>query len=229
MYYELKIKPIIISSIFLVIVSSYVIICFQGVPVGPLAWISLLFSSVGLGGCLAVIMLGSASRYSPWRCIWRIFPKLNEIFIPDLNGVWKGKGSSNWSRVGLLREYAESNQAIGDNSIDDTDLNPFNIEVKIVQTLLYIKMYSELFSTNSKSNAVCIRLEKFVSDNSFRLIYVYEQRTPVPRSTDEGTHHGAATLEWRYSDSLNMSGHYWTDRSWSQGLNTSGTLYLTKE
>jgi len=58
---------------------------------------------------------------------------------------------------------------------------------------------------------------------------MYINYTQVPVATDTNTHTGAARVFVKESgDGFVMDGTYFTDRKWTEGLNTAGQVTFTR-
>lgn len=87
-------------------------------------------------------------------------------------------------------------------------------------------------SRYSTSKTVFVSVSRDDQDSSVQLNYIYENKTPVPESTDSATHNGAARVQI-ITDGTDgkevwMEGTYWTDRKWVEGMNTAGTITFRK-
>lgn len=82
-------------------------------------------------------------------------------------------------------------------------------------------------TTNSHSYSESILR---VDDQLFQLNYFYNGTVSDPDpNTDTNLYKGAAELVISpQGDEIKVSGHYWTNRSWVQGLNAAGELRLQK-
>jgi len=61
------------------------------------------------------------------------------------------------------------------------------------------------------------------------LNYMYVNYTRIPLPTDTNTHTGAARIFVKeHGEDLIMEGTYFTDRKWTEGLNTAGTITFTR-
>ena len=87
---------------------------------------------------------------------------------------------------------------------------------------------SKLQDTGGDSKTIAVRAEKSSDPHEFTLSYLYRQTTPEPRSTDEESHVGAATLEVKPGDKPLMEGQYWTRRKWREGMNTAGIIHIMR-
>ena len=173
-----------------------------------------------------LVFFGSSNYYSPWRCVWRVIPSLNN-FMPDLNGVWVGSTQSNWPKIDIMRKLSNCKDSI---SIDEIELieEQFDaIAMEIKCSFFEIIINSSLSKTESASTSLMSKILK--TRGNFRIYYTYDQTTPEPKSSDEGSHIGSAYIDYNPTSSPDeLEGMYWTRRSWKQGLNTAGRLVLKR-
>jgi hypothetical protein len=177
---------------------------------------------------MVIFLLGGFSgRFAPWRLLWQFIPPLNEIFFPDLNGVWSGTTSSNWPIIERLKAAAESKKSIESGELDGIDLKQDGITLTIKATLFSLRISAQLHGTGSKSHSMTERVVREKRKDKFELYYVYQQDTFEPKATDESNHIGAASLVLE-RDKWTLEGPYWTRRQWRQGLNTAGMIKVSR-
>lgn len=172
--------------------------------------------------------LGASYYYSGWRMLWRKIPVLNEWLFPDLNGIWYGNTQSNWSVIKKLKDASMSAKAINHDELNQTQLQIDPIVMHIKASLFSIKVFAKLSNTDGESYSTTASVNRHSESESVFLSYVYVQSTPLPDSTDEGDHTGAAELKWNKCLPDELNGVYWNRRSWKTGLNTAGLLNLKK-
>jgi len=177
---------------------------------------------------LVTYLLGASFYYSGWRVIWRKFPALNKLLFPDLNGVWLGTTNSNWPVVKQMKDRALSGEKITENELEKIDLQHDSMEIEIKASLFRIKILGKLSATNGDSYSLTSTMYKKEDAEIVNLAYIYEQVTPDPKRMDQDIHLGAASLSWNACAPNELSGVYWTRRSWRQGLNTAGRINLKK-
>ncbi|WP_282610835.1 hypothetical protein [Pelagibius sp. Alg239-R121] len=196
---------------------------------GELGSVLLWARNLAIGfGFLAVMSFGVSSYYAPWRILWRCFPMLNEWVFPDLNGVWLGTTESNWSIIDRMRKSTLSGNAATQEDLDALALEKSVIAFEIKAHWFGIKIKSRTKAVNGEAWAADVKPTRNVGGRSFGLSYMYDQKTPQPKATDESSNTGAAVLEARVGDTAVLEGEYWTRRSWPQGLNTAGRLKLKR-
>ncbi len=178
--------------------------------------------SLLLGG-----FFGPTGYWAPWRILWRLIPKLNDWF-PDLNGVWVGSTSSNWSTIKRLVEAAQSDDKISEKELHDLPEQQDAIAVRFTNSLFKLQVRAGLNSTNGESISITAKPWRNQHTGRIHLSYVYRQQTPNHSITDEEAHLGAADLELTAEDYRRAAGTYWTKRAWRTGRNTAGTLELSK-
>lgn len=183
--------------------------------------------SATVGGAL-ILLFGMTSYWSPWRMLWRMFPALNGLFYPDLNGVWVGKTSSNWPVIKAFRGAAASEQGADLATVERTGLQDDVMVVEIKASLLKLVVVGFPTSTRGRSETTSATAARSAQTGDIRVSYFFGQTTPDPESTDEEKHSGAAELVIEHGDFAHAKGEYWTRRSWRRGMNTAGRLELRK-
>jgi len=194
----------------------------------PWNWLSLArFTAIFF--VMALMYLFGNSKYgSMWRRLWRRFPTLNEKLFPDLNGIWIGTTSSNWPIIKKMKDPSIKNESSKKQEGDTLGLQENTIVIEIKASLISIKISSYLESTDGESYSLTASARSCTNSEMIYLDYIYLQSTPDPAACDEGLHMGAASLCFDPNDKNTLSGTYWTRRSWRQGLNTAGKIYLTR-
>lgn len=193
------------------------------------------FSEITIFRLLALVVvfavtyfLGASFHYSGWRMIWRKFPALNKLLFPDLNGIWLGSSNSNWPVIKQMKDRALSDEKITEEELEKIDLQHDDMAIEIKASLFKIKVLGKLSSTNGNSYSLSSTMYKKEDAELVNLAYIYEQVTPDPKRMDQDTHIGAASLSWNACVPNELTGVYWTRRSWRQGLNTAGRINLKK-
>ncbi|MBK8197626.1 MAG: hypothetical protein IPK75_04585 [Acidobacteria bacterium] len=186
-------------------------------------------ASLGAAALIACVTLSVGKHWhlSPWRFVWRTVPALNRWVFPDINGVWVGTWSSNWPKIQMMSELAQSQGAIEAADLDRIAEQEGRIVLEIRASFFSVRInaYSEQTRSHSKSlTARPIRCP----DDQVRLVYVYLQEVSDPQSSDDSVHLGAAELEFHDHDLEKADGIYWTRRKWKQGLNTAGKIDLRR-
>lgn len=176
---------------------------------------------------LLTTIFGSAGRFAPWRWIWCIFPFLNRVLFPDLNGVWLGSTRSNWPTIKKMFDAAQAHEGITQNELQLTAEQVDTMAVEIKASLFKVQITAGLSATDSHSRSIIVRPWKDLHD-SIHLTYVYKQETGDLAITDVETHLGAADLVIEMDNFVKAEGIYWTRRHWKLGLNTAGRLDLRR-
>jgi len=208
-----------------IILAVLIIMC--GVPGSPTEWGRTIGSAITLWGFLLLIVMGSSSRWSPWRVFWWLIPGLNRWIFPDLNGAWHGKTCSNWTVVKRVRDAAINSGGIKAEDLEDVPLQEDNLTINVKASLFSLRVTAELSSTGATSHSLTARVAKNETRDEFELFYIYCQETPEARLTDESTHLGAAILNINLDDWI-LSGQYWNKRRWRVGNNTAGLIRLRR-
>jgi hypothetical protein len=178
--------------------------------------------SIGLSGvslaALAVAGVGETPLF-PWLC--RRLP-LSLIF-PDIEGEWVGVTRSNWPIVS--RKLAAS-----DEKARAPELLETKVQVRFTCRLSYVTM--ELVSKDGYSNSetLAVQITRRNTARWGQIAYVFRNTTPVPEITDNDGHLGAGCLDIiKTTDNIKLEGRYWTNRKWTEGLNTAGEIVLQRK
>jgi len=163
---------------------------------------------------IATLILGQTPLF-PWICKHI----LREWIFPDVDGEWKGDVESNWHLV-------ENRAASATAPISA----PVPVTVKIIARLFFIRINLQSNDDYSVSRTSFVNISKDPEDGSIRISYLYKNSTIRPKPTDCPEHDGAAILDFRKTGkkAKQLIGTYWTNRAWSKGLNTAGTINLKK-
>ncbi len=167
---------------------------------------------------LTVLLFLAVAVLSRWYWVWRIFPKANQLIFPDIRGRWTGEVHSNWDpdlgRPGPIDGLAANRPG-----------TPIQVTIEQGIFRCSIRVTSQIGTSWTRA----IRLERHAEDHLARVAYLYEQRNPSHSGTDERSHWGAGLIVIPLDASgppASIQGHYWTDRSWTKGLNTAGKIVL---
>lgn len=146
---------------------------------------NILFS---LKGSMILNMILSFSFYIGWRWIWRLFPSLNTILFPDLNGEWDMTIhwlSSKSEGTALAKAY-------------------------IKQDILKISM--EVISKDSESHTLLAKPKKDPESGRATLFYIYRNIPKRKNGNQNSPYDGTAVLKLGYNDINKLTGNYYTDR-----------------
>lgn len=208
-----------------------------------------------LGGvCLFIFIDGVASSADIWARRG-VFVALISIFIgalgnpqvfgfvhkitfakhwmfPLLDGHWTARLCSNWPRVRRTYEAARNGgppfDALNDDLSDDEESERYvEADVTISSSLFVITLTLRPLSSNRVSRTRFMR-PVWNKPDLPELSYVFEQEDldPIAR-TDAKTHYGAGII--RYDpETGQLAGNYWNDRKEDAGLNTAGTIRMTR-
>lgn len=169
-------------------------------------------SAVGIGAAVFYV-LGQTVVFV-WLCKLPFISK----FLPPIDGEWDMKLQSNW---GIMQKW------LGQG--DGSSLYVVQGKVKIKARLFSVKMEftSDIPYSESKTISVSVRPSDQIG--ILELNYMYINYTQVPVVTDTNTHTGAARVFVKESgDGFVMDGTYFTDRKWTEGLNTAGQVTFTR-
>lgn len=172
----------------------------------------LISSSIAIG-TLLVVLIGQTKLFS-YLCR----APLIKSFFPPIDGIWVAELSSNWNKIQELQ-----------GKLAEDSAKPLMAHVTIKSTLFFVRMNLTSADRYSRSKTIHVTVSRDAQDSSVQLNYMYINETDVPLSTDSPTHNGAARLNV-HDDGLCiwMDGTYWTDRKWSEGLNTAGRIALRR-
>jgi len=227
MYATLSLKRLMAILLYPFAAILLVFVLVKGPPSDLITAFRMVASSVGTWALLLLILGGFHGKWSPWRAIWSACPALNSFIFPDLNGVWRGKTSSNWPVIEALTEAAKGTQSVQKEELSAIGLQEDDIEMTIKASLFSFRISAKLSKTGGDSYSVTERVCRDKQRDCFEMYYVYVQDTPQPVMTDEGSHMGAARLDIDL-ENWSLSGEYWTMRSWRSGLNTAGLLKVNR-
>ena len=156
--------------------------------------ISVAFSGAGLLNLCIFVMV-----YIGWKFLWKIFPVLNDLIFPDLNGNWKMK--IHWIR---------------DSRSGTVIANAF-----IRQDLLKISM--EVLSQDSESETLLAKPERHSESGRPMLYYIYRVFPKQNNLAAGQPYDGAAILKFDQTGPISLKGNYFTNRQ------TKGYFELTRE
>ncbi len=135
------------------------------------------------------------------------------------------KGIKVLKSLGTGKEYREFIKEMK-GIVDGKVTLPIKGKVKIKSRLLFVHISFDSNSRYSGSKTVCVSISRDPYDSTIKLNYIYENHTPTPEATDSPIHNGAArvTISEDEVNGLAMTGTYWTDRKWTEGMNTAGRV-----
>lgn len=185
-------------------------------PVELNDWVRLITSTISL----SAIVISVFGILPIWRLMWFIFRPLNWWIFPDLNGSW---GISMNSNIGEIAKYHPKLKKVTPNTeVTGT--------VTIIQNWFGLTMVFHGDDGYSDSETIFVKLTRTKESKRFKIAYLYENETPTASDTDEQRHFGAGRAEVRWVEgNLEISGHYWTNRKWRDGMNTAGTFLMSKK
>lgn len=182
---------------------------------------SEVWGALGKGSTIATLLFGAGqTKAFPLLCRW----KLLRPFLADLDGTWKGALHSNWPLIRSRLPGAPPQPA------------PSALQCAPVTAEIRVRLFSVSMTLRSDdtrysgSETVSMRLDRNPETDRVRVAYVYANTTKNPEDTDSGFHHGAAVLDLEEEDGKPqaLDGLYWTNRNWTKGLNTAGTIRLER-
>lgn len=180
---------------------------------GPLqGFVRPLMAAASWGGVLFYV-LGETPAFV-WLCK---APGIRN-FLPPIDGEWDVCLQSNW---GVMQKW------IGQG--DGASLSPSHGKVKIKARFTKVQMEFDADTKYSESKTISVSVRPSEQTGLIELNYMYVNYTRIPLATDTNSHTGAARIfvKERGKD-LIMEGTYFTDRNWTEGLNTAGTISFTR-
>lgn len=161
---------------------------------------------------LIVIALLALNATGIWRRLWRRVPFLTRAY-PDIQGTYRGQIVSNF-------KSREAGQAKSDI------IKP--ITLRVFTSLFSVDVRMETDDDYSSSQTLVVNAVRRVKADAPKLRYLYRNWTKDPETTDESFHLGAGEVEIIDGTPMRLSGVYWTNRCWRNGLNTAGTIEVTR-
>ncbi|WP_235668274.1 MULTISPECIES: hypothetical protein [Pseudomonas] len=102
-------------------------------------------------------------------------------------------------------------------------------KVKIKARLFSVKLEFASADGYSESKTISVSVRPSDQTGLLELNYMFINYTQIPVATDTSTHTGAARVFVKKSGGeLYMEGTYFTDRKWTEGLNTAGLVTFTR-
>lgn len=151
---------------------------------------------------LIPILVFAAERL--WRWIWTVFPALNGLVFPDLNGTWEGHLISTWINP-------------------DTGATPPPIQSKFWIRMGLFSVSVRMKTGESGSYSTRCFLEADRNAKTYRIWYSYENRPSAAVTHRSARHEGVAWLEVDNPRNLMaLNGQYFTHRK------TNGDISVTR-
>lgn len=139
-------------------------------------------------------------------------------YLPPIDGEWDMELKSNW---GIMQKW------LGQG--DGASLITVPGKVKIKARLFSVKLEFASADGYSESKTISVSVRPSDQTGLLELNYMFINYTQIPVATDTSTHTGAARVFVKESGGeLYMEGTYFTDRKWTEGLNTAGLVTFTK-
>lgn len=195
-------------------------------PIVPLRLIALAASTI-----ISVVMLDWA-----WRACWRLpwfGAWLRQNIFEDLNGEWDVEISSNWP---LIEQILEASSSVNKPRFDPRSAkanfpplkrHEFTATIKQDWTKTAIEMHPNATTPLLNSRSISFDLIEKGVDFPHRVSWVFRQTNKEVSAADEESFLGAAILEVHGQNEL--SGYYWSNRSWRKGLNPAGTITMRRK
>jgi hypothetical protein len=138
--------------------------------------------------------------------------------FPPIDGEWDMKLQSNW---GIMQKW------LGQG--DGSSLYIVEGKVRIKARLFNVKMEFVGADGYSESKTISVSVRPSDQTGLLELNYMFINYTRVPVTTDTNQHTGAARVFVKeFGNGLTMEGTYFTDRKWTEGLNTAGLVTFTR-
>ncbi|MNO29494.1 hypothetical protein D3C76_194080 [compost metagenome] len=180
---------------------------------GPLQGLQRPVMSAVWWGSIVFYVLGETPLF-----VWLCRAPLIRKFLPPIDGEWDVQLQSNW---GVMQKWLGQ----GDGAL----LHALQGKVKIKARFSKVQMEFVSESKYSDSKTISVSVRPSEQMGLIELNYMYVNYTQVPVATDTNTHTGAARVFVKErGKGLIMEGTYFTDRKWTEGLNTAGTITFTK-
>jgi hypothetical protein len=139
-------------------------------------------------------------------------------YLPPIDGEWDMELKSNW---GIMQKW------LGQG--DGASLITVPGKVKIKARLFSVKLEFASADGYSESKTISVSVRPSDQTGLLELNYMFINYTQIPVATDTSTHTGAARVFVKTSGGeLYMEGTYFTDRKWTEGLNTAGLVTFTR-
>ncbi|HIE2484324.1 TPA: hypothetical protein ACXLB5_005081 [Pseudomonas aeruginosa] len=180
---------------------------------GPVPDLWRAVSSSVVFGSVLLYLFGQTPAFA-WLCRRTFIGRL----FPPIDGEWDISLDSNW---GVMQKWLGQ----GDSSA----LLTVHGKVRIKSRFFSVTMEFESQDKYSESKTINVFVRPSEQLGLFELNYMFINYTLAPVSTDTNTHNGAARVIVKQADGeLFMEGTYFTDRKWTEGLNTAGKVTFTR-
>ncbi|OBS38612.1 hypothetical protein A9K79_15695 [Pseudomonas syringae pv. syringae] len=180
---------------------------------GPLQGFQRPVMSAAWWGGVLFYLLGETPAFV-WLCKAPVIRKI----LPPIDGEWDVHLQSNW---GVMQKWLGQ----GDGAL----LDSLQGKVKIKARFSKVQMQFEADTKYSDSKTISVSVRPSEQMGLIELNYMYVNYTRIPLPTDTNTHTGAARIFVKeHGEDLIMEGTYFTDRKWTEGLNTAGTITFTR-
>lgn len=147
---------------------------------------------------------------------WGLGTKLGTWIGPDLEGNYEAVFQSNFA----LRQGGEQ------TLVPPPAPRPVSIRVTWEKIVIDMESGDKPSESSSKSLPASIRKNK---DGGIELEYLYHGKVPNPTAPDDREYDGAAKLTYESKNGIvRLTGCYWTNRAYQRGLNTAGSITLTR-
>ncbi len=158
----------------------------------------------------AVVILGETPIF-PWAC--RRIPFVRRYF-PPIEGLWDVTVKSNWGAIQRL---------MGNNDVEPLISKAGTI--RITSRFFRVCLVFQGDDKYSSSHSICVSVLRDPDHGTTQLNYIYHNKTLVPETTDASSHNGAARVNIQDDGNVvTLEGVYFTDRKWTEGLNTAGLI-----
>lgn len=153
--------------------------------------------------------------------------------FPNLNGDWDAVIITNWPRIRRTYESAKNGGPPFDSITDKLTVNEeanrvSKANVTIKSSLFSFSMIVRPVGTVRESRTRFVRPAR-LNDGLSELSYVFEQIDPDSvETTDSKKHFGAGVVVYD-PDTDEIRGDYWSDRREDAGLNTAGTIRMSRK
>lgn len=150
---------------------------------GPLDWNLVRWAAAGAMPLQIVLLLWIGHG---WRLLWRLFPALNRLLFPDLNGHW---------RMTIHYQRAGQRGIVGAEAIIRQD---------------FVRLSMEVSSLGSDSQTLSATPKRNPESGRPEVHYIYLVTPHAVDAVAAQPYSGAAILRLSPSGPLKLRGNYWT-------------------